>query len=266
MTGAAMGAVFVCHHALSRSTSPVGLDPAHQRLSAVRAVGFGDEVSRPYPKAVEAMSSRSGRWRRPLRQPRASIVTRRSRANRTGFIRSQRYLSKDHVRARFARADVHRWRARHRRAGPDPCYAPLRTERHRSMQRGGDPMVETRDRTRAGTNEQVEPVRMAGVEDPSATLVSIVPVGNDPAAGFGYRLRDAALPLRVSDADGDGVFVATDTFSTSYGAGASPEAAGRNYRANLFEYHEELEADAELLAPGLRREWAVLQQRIEPNR
>jgi len=89
-------------------------------------------------------------------------------------------------------------------------------------------------------------------------------LGIRPPAGASHRIRDPYLLLRVSDADGDAVFVATDSFSTVYGAGDSPRAAIENYSENLFEYYEELEEDEEVLAPGLRRELLAMRPHFAP--
>lgn len=98
----------------------------------------------------------------------------------------------------------------------------------------------------------------------ATALVTVAQLRADPSLGFPYRLRNDTVSLRVSDSDGDGVFVATDTFSTVYGAGDDPDEAVANYRDNLCEYYAELEAEESLLAPGLRQELFALRQHIEP--
>jgi hypothetical protein len=76
------------------------------------------------------------------------------------------------------------------------------------------------------------------------------------------RFKTPSVALRVSDADGDGIFVATDSFSTVYGEGDDPTAAIEDYLRTLLERYLDLERDVAILAPGLQRDLATLRQHI----
>jgi hypothetical protein len=76
-----------------------------------------------------------------------------------------------------------------------------------------------------------------------------------------YALQEPIV-LEVSDADGDGIYVVSDTFSTIYGAGPSPAEALRDYSSNLFADFEDLQDDEASLGPALREELSSLRRYI----
>ncbi len=84
----------------------------------------------------------------------------------------------------------------------------------------------------------------------------------EPACG-GVRLSSPLLRLEVSDADGDGVLVVTDTFSSVYGAGEDLDLAIRDYLRNLFDHFEDLDRSEDRLGPGLKRELMALRRRLQ---
>lgn len=84
-----------------------------------------------------------------------------------------------------------------------------------------------------------------------------------PPAGARSRLRDPYVVLKVSDADGDGIFVASDSFSPVHGAGPNPMSAIESYRTNLFDYYDELEEEADILGPGLLNDLRMLRPHFE---
>ena len=71
------------------------------------------------------------------------------------------------------------------------------------------------------------------------------------------------MDIIVSDADGDGIYVASDTFSTVYGAGETPDAAIKDYADNLAEQRRDLEAHENELGPALRAELIALREHAE---
>lgn len=74
-------------------------------------------------------------------------------------------------------------------------------------------------------------------------------------------LEAATVPMceiRVSDDDGDGVFVAADTVSTVYGAGPTPEAAVADYHDSFRSSLSALEENEGRLGPGVRAELATM--------
>ena len=76
------------------------------------------------------------------------------------------------------------------------------------------------------------------------------------------RFKHPTLMLHVSDADQDGVFVATDTFSRVYGEGHDPEMAIGDYVESLLARFVDFEDHEDTLAPGLRRELASMRRYI----
>jgi hypothetical protein len=74
------------------------------------------------------------------------------------------------------------------------------------------------------------------------------------------RFRFPTVLLRVSDADQDGIFVATDTFSRVYGEGTEVHLAIGDYLNSLLARFQDLEAHEETLAPGLRKDLANLRR------
>jgi len=111
-----------------------------------------------------------------------------------------------------------------------------------------------------------------------ASLVGQFPAHNDPHIGLqdsynvevrvslserlGLRFRPPSLVLSVSDADGDGVYVVTDAFSTVYGEGEDPQMAIRDYLDTLISRFLDLERHESILAPGLRKDLATLRRYI----
>ncbi len=76
-----------------------------------------------------------------------------------------------------------------------------------------------------------------------------------------YALNEPEV-LDVSDYDQDGIYVASDRFSTTYGAGNTIPEAIRNYSLNLFDDYEDLVRDEDSLGVALKQELAALRQRI----
>lgn len=74
-----------------------------------------------------------------------------------------------------------------------------------------------------------------------------------------------ALTVRVSDADDDGVWVASDDFSTVYGDAESPEAAVADYAACLVDQYLWSEQHADELPPGADEELAAFRSRMRPT-
>ena len=62
----------------------------------------------------------------------------------------------------------------------------------------------------------------------------------------------------VSDADADGIFVASDNMTTVYGAGTSPFAALKDYTDLFEEEFKYLEEHERQLGPSLQRELATM--------
>lgn len=80
--------------------------------------------------------------------------------------------------------------------------------------------------------------------------------------GLGLRFRLPFLALTVSDADRDGVYVVTDTFSTVYGEGGDPRMAIGDYLDTLLSRFLDLERHEAILAPGLRKDLSTLRRYI----
>ena len=76
------------------------------------------------------------------------------------------------------------------------------------------------------------------------------------------RFRHPILDLHVADADQDGVFVVTDTFSRIYGEGGEPSTAINDYIDSLLARFLDLEEHEEILAPGLRQDLAKMRRYI----
>lgn len=68
----------------------------------------------------------------------------------------------------------------------------------------------------------------------------------------------------VSDADGDGVFVASDTRTTVYGAGATAEAALADYWSNVESDRSFLGENEATLGLALVDELAALRTHLPP--
>jgi hypothetical protein len=68
------------------------------------------------------------------------------------------------------------------------------------------------------------------------------------------RFRFPTLTLHVSDADEDGIYVATDTFSHVYGEGETGNEAVGDYLASVLDHLLDLEMNEGNLAPGLQRD------------
>jgi cell shape-determining protein MreC len=98
--------------------------------------------------------------------------------------------------------------------------------------------------------------------DPISALRIVTRLHTGLTSGDGKYTIPSIVALSVSDADADGVFVTTDTFSTTYGAGESIAKSVQNYIANLFVDFEELEEDEDSLGPALREELASLRRFI----
>lgn len=81
-----------------------------------------------------------------------------------------------------------------------------------------------------------------------------------PIERYGVRLRAAFLPIAVSDDDEDGVFVATDSFSTVYGEGETPEEAVADYTEGLFHQFRYLEQHESMLHSDLRQELSAMRR------
>ncbi len=88
----------------------------------------------------------------------------------------------------------------------------------------------------------------------------------EPADEFPLRFRFPFLTLRVSDADRDGVFVVTDSFSRVYGEGNDPGMAVGDYLDSLFARFLDLDQHEDILAPGLRRDLTELRRYIVRTR
>lgn len=78
----------------------------------------------------------------------------------------------------------------------------------------------------------------------------------------GIRLHSPLVRVEVGDADRDGVFIASDAFSTVYGAGDSVDAAIDDYLDALFDHFDALDRQADRLGLGPREELAVLRQHL----
>jgi len=76
------------------------------------------------------------------------------------------------------------------------------------------------------------------------------------------RLKSPMLHVLVSDEDRDGVFVASDTFSTVFGAGESAVEAINEYIEQLFHHFDALDREEDRLAPGLRKVLIALRERF----
>lgn len=74
-----------------------------------------------------------------------------------------------------------------------------------------------------------------------------------------------SLTVRVSDADGDGLWVASDDFSAVYGDAESPDAAVADYAACLVDQYLWSELHAHELAPGADQELAAFRSRMRPT-
>lgn len=66
------------------------------------------------------------------------------------------------------------------------------------------------------------------------------------------------LKLTVSDADDDGIFVASDNVSTVYGSGESVMDAVSDYLSAVRQEHRELTEDKSILGKSLKLEVTVL--------
>lgn len=78
----------------------------------------------------------------------------------------------------------------------------------------------------------------------------------------GTPIAAAALNVRISDEDQDGVYVVSDTFSSVYGAGTDRDEAISEYLVNLFEHLDWLERHHGPLGPALAEELTAIQQRL----
>lgn len=76
------------------------------------------------------------------------------------------------------------------------------------------------------------------------------------------RTNKAIISLHVSSEDDDGIYVATDTFSTVYGAGESTGQAIDDYVENLFEQLADLEHEEDHLGESLRSELAAIRRHL----
>lgn len=83
-----------------------------------------------------------------------------------------------------------------------------------------------------------------------------------PSARHRVRPLVPVLHLEVSDADEDGVFVVSDTFSSVYGADEDADAAIRDYVDNLFNHFDALDRDKATLGAALRTELHALRRRL----
>mgnify|MGYP000194447999 CR=1 FL=1 len=95
-------------------------------------------------------------------------------------------------------------------------------------------------------------------------LKMMVRLKTSPTAPF--QFTDTFVTLDVTDEDRDGIFVATDSFSTVFGEGSDPKSATADYLGSLFERYSDLERDEALLAPGLLRDLASLRQHLTRSR
>lgn len=77
-----------------------------------------------------------------------------------------------------------------------------------------------------------------------------------------YALREP-VAVRVSDADRDGIYVVTDEFSSTYGAGDTPSKAIQDYSESLFYEFEDLQENEDALGVALQRELASLRRYID---
>ena len=104
--------------------------------------------------------------------------------------------------------------------------------------------------------------RMPAIMEPTAhtQFEAIIEDSYDVAVHVGFsehsplQFRHPTLLLHVSDADQDGVFVVTDTFSRVYGEGHDPETAIGDYLESLLARFQDLEESEDILAVGLCRE------------